>query len=196
MKKALAKSMLFETIKVEDGEVFNLEWHNKRFNKGRTELFKTSSTLDLIEYITPPQIGLYRCKIIYNKEVQSVEYFPYEAKNLQSFKVVNSQIDYTYKYTDRSILQELAQKNYDEIIIEKDGFLTDTSIANIAFYDGKDWLTPTTPLLEGTTRARLIDEGFLKLSNIKKENIKNYSYFSLMNAMIGFRIQKSVAIQI
>ena len=195
MKKALAKNTLFETIKVEDGKVFNLKWHNKRFNKGQKELFETSSKLDLLEYITPPKTGLYRCKIIYNNEIQSVEYFPYEVKNFQSFKIVNSQIDYAYKYTNRSTLQELSQKDYDEIIIEKDGFLTDTSIANIAFYDGKDWLTPTNPLLEGTTRARLIDEGFLKLSNIKKENIKNYSYFSLMNAMIGFRIQKSISIQ-
>ena len=196
MKKALVKNTLFETIKVEDGKAFNLEWHNRRFNKGRQELFKTSSKLDLQAFITPPKRGLYRCKIIYNKDVQSVEYFPYEAKNFQSFKIVNSQINYTYKYTDRSALEELSQNNYDEIIIEKNGFLTDTSIANIAFYDGKDWLTPDTPLLEGTTRARLIEEGFLKLSKIKKENIKNYSYFSLMNAMIGFRIQRSVAIQI
>ena len=73
--------------------------------------------------------------------------------------------------------------------------MTDTTIANIAFFDGKTWFTPTTPLLQGTTRARLIDEGFLKLRDIKKEDIKEYSRFALMNAMIGFCIQNSVQIQ-
>jgi 4-amino-4-deoxychorismate lyase len=187
--------MLFETIKIEDGKIFNLDWHNKRFNKSQKELFSISSNIDLKTFISPPKTGLYRCKIIYDHKIQSIEYFPYKAKKIQSFKIVKSQLDYKFKYTERSIFQKLL-KDYDEIIIEKNGLLTDTSIANIAFYDGEAWLTPKTPLLEGSTRARLIDEGFLKLRNIKKENIKNYSNFALMNAMIGFCIQKSVPIQI
>ncbi|HIP52359.1 MAG TPA: hypothetical protein EYG94_09760 [Campylobacterales bacterium] len=187
--------MLFETIKVEEGKVFNLKWHNLRLNKSRKELFSSLSTIDLKDFISPPPTGLYRCKIIYNDEIQSVKYFPYQAKTFQTLKIVKSQISYKYKDTNRLDFQELLGE-YNEIIIEKDDLLTDTSIANIAFFDGEKWLTPHTPLLEGTTRARLIEEGFLKLENIKKENIKNYSHFALMNAMIGFRIQKSVSIQI
>jgi 4-amino-4-deoxychorismate lyase len=186
---------LFETIKIEDGQIFNLDWHNKRFNKSQKELFNINSHIDLKELISPPKIGLHRCKITYASNIQSIEYFSYTAKNFQNFKILKSQLDYKYKYTNRLAFQKLLE-NYDEIIIEKDGLLTDTSIANIAFFDGTSWLTPRTPLLEGTTRARLIDEGFLKLSDIKKENIKNYSNFALMNAMIGFCIQKSVSIQI
>jgi len=186
--------MLFETIKVEDGEIFNLKWHNQRFNKSRKELFYSTSDIDLKAFISPPKTGLYRCKIVFNNKIQSLEYFPYEAKIFQSFKVVKSQLDYQYKYTNRLAFQELVKK-HGEVIIEKDGLLTDTSIANIAFFDGKTWFTPTTPLLKGTTRARLINEGFLTLKNIKKENIKKYSHFALMNAMIGFCIQKSVCIQ-
>jgi len=186
---------LFETIKIEDGQIFNLDWHNSRFNKTQKKLFNITSDIDLKEFISPPKTGLHRCKLIYDQSIQSVEYFPYVAKTFQNIKVVKSQLDYKYKYTDRLEFQELVEK-YGEIIIEKNDLLTDTSIANIAFFDGKSWLTPTTPLLEGTTRARLLNEGFLKLKDIKKENIKNYSYFALMNAMIGFRIQKSVAIQI
>ena len=185
---------LFETIKIEDGQIFNLDWHNKRFNKSQKDFFNNASAIDLQTFISPPKTGLHRCKLIYDKEIQSIQYFPYQIKTFQNFKIIKSQLDYQYKYTDRSSFQKLL-KNHDEIIIEKDGLLTDTSIANIAFFNGKSWLTPTSPLLEGTTRARLIDEGFLKLANIKKENIKNYSNFALMNAMIGFYIQKSVSIQ-
>jgi len=185
---------LFETIKIEDGQIFNLDWHNRRFNKSQKEFFSNPSTTELEAFITPPKTGLFRCKIIYNTQVQSVEYFPYQAKTFQSFKIIPSQLEYDYKYSDRSEFQHLL-KDYDEIIIERDGLLTDTTIANIAFLDGEQWLTPRTPLLEGTTRARLLDEGFLKLENIKKENIKKYSHFALMNAMIGFQIQRSVNIQ-
>ncbi len=186
----------FETIKIKDGKIFNLDWHNNRFNKTQKELFSNTSTMDLKAFIFPPKNGLYRCKIIYNNNhIESVEYFPYKEKTFKHFTVIKSQLDYQYKYTDRSSFQELLLGN-DEIIIEKDGLLTDTSIANIAFFDGVSWLTPKTPLLAGTTRAKLIEEGFLKLENIKKENIKKYSNFALMNAMIGFRIQKSIPIQI
>ncbi|CAA6802165.1 MAG: Aminodeoxychorismate lyase (EC, partial [uncultured Sulfurovum sp.] len=194
MKKPIVNSMLFETIKVKDGKIFNLPWHNQRFNLSRKKLFHASLELDLAHYIEAPQIGLYRCKVIYNHEIQSIEFFPYEAKIFKTFKIINSQLDYSYKYTDRSKLQALLDKGFDDIIIEKDGLLTDTSIANIAFFDGDSWLTPKVPLLKGTTRARLLDEGFLKLSEIKKVDLIKYKNFALMNAMIGFRIQKSVSI--
>ena len=186
---------LFETIKIKDGQIFNLDWHNRRLEKSQKELFNFTSNIDLKAFISPPKTGLYRCKIIYNTTIQSVDYFEYEEKKFQNFQVLKSQLDYKYKYTDRSEFQQLL-KEHDEVIIEKDGLLTDTSIANIAFFDGKKWLTPTKPLLEGTTRARLLEEGFLTLKDIRKEDIEKYSNFALMNAMIGFQIQNSVPIQI
>ena len=191
------RKALFETIKIENGKIFNLEWHNQRLNKSRFEFFREKNELQLEDYITPPQKGLFRCRVLYNSTILSVDYFPYKEKTIKNFKVVKSHIDYHLKYDDRSELNKLLEDalNYDEIIIEKNGLLTDTTIANIAFFDGEDWVTPITPLLEGTTRARLVKEGFLKLKEIKKENIKNYSHFALMNAMIGFQIQKSINIR-
>jgi len=183
---------LFETIRLENGHFFNLKWHNQRLNRSRLKLFGATNKILLEDFLPPPFHGSLRCRVVYSYEIESIELFPYTPKEFSSFKIVPSNIDYSYKYDNRQELQNLLDPSFDEIIIEKDGILTDTSIANIAFYDGKDWFTPTTPLLAGTTRARLLDEGFLKLKNIKKENIKNYSYFALMNAMIGFQIQKSI----
>ena len=187
---------LLETIKIEDGKIFNLKWHNQRLNRSRLELFALHKPLNLANYIDTPPQGLYRCRVVYDVEINSVEYLPYTPKKLKSFKIIQSNVEYEYKYSDRSELNRLILEDYDEIIIEKNGLLTDTSIANIAFHDGKDWFTPKTPLLKGTTRERLLREGFLKLKDIKKENIKEYSHFALMNAMIGFQIQKSINIQI
>ena len=84
---------------------------------------------------------------------------------------------------------------YDEIIIEKGGYLTGTTISNIAFYDGERWLTPEHPLLPGTMRAKLLDEGFLHRKEIRKEDLKNYSQIALMNSMIGFKVLNNFTIE-
>jgi 4-amino-4-deoxychorismate lyase len=112
-------------------------------------------------------------------------------------RIVPSDIEYSLKYANRDALNALLESNkdVDEVIIEKNGYLTDTTISNIAFFDGKQWMTPEKPLLEGTMRAKLIDEGFLKTKQIKKEDLQNYSQVGLMNAMIGFKILNIDTIQ-
>ena len=192
----MIKRELLETIKIEDGQVMNIEWHNRRCNRSRLELFDEKKPLNLEEFIEPPQKGLFRCRILYDSEINSVEYIPYTPKKIKSFKIVKSNINYSYKYSDREELNKLLDNAYDDIIIEKNGLLTDTTIANIAFYDGKQWSTPLNPLLEGTIREKLLSEEFLVLKNIKSEDIKNYSHFALMNAMIGFQIQKNINIKL
>ena len=192
----MQKKELLETIKIEDGKVHNLEWHNRRCNKSRLELFGEESVLNLEAFIKPPKSGLFRCRVLYEKELNAVEYIPYTPQKIDSFKIIQSDIDYNYKYSDREELNSLLDNAYDEIIIEKDGFLTDTSIANIAFYDGSNWITPLKPLLEGTMREKLLSESFLIVENIKIQDIQNFSHFALMNAMIGFQIQKNINIKL
>ena len=191
----MMQQQLLETIRIENGKVHNIEWHNKRCNKSRLELFNVNKKIDLEEFIKPPQEGLYRCRILYDKEVNLVEYLPYSPKSIETFQIVKSNLDYHYKYANRDALNTLLVAGADEIIIEKEGFLTDTSIANIAFYDGEQWFTPQKPLLEGTVREKLLSEGFLNVRNIKSQEIKNFSHFALMNAMIGFQIQKKYTIK-
>jgi len=72
----------------------------------------------------------------------------------------------------------------DDILIVRRGLLTDTSIANIALFDGKDWFTPKLPLLRGTCRTALIDSGIIKEKNIRPEELSSYSFVRLFNAMI------------
>ena len=191
-------SLLLETIKIEDGNIENLFYHQKRFDKSRNELFELRDKLELSSIIEAPQKGLYRCRILYDQEIHSIEYIPYKPKNIEKLKIITSNINYDYKYADREMFNTLLQTHseYDEIIIEKDGYLTDTTISNIAFYDGLRWITPTKPLLEGTMRAKLLDEGFLQTKTIRKEDLKNYSQIALMNSMIGFKILNDFTIKI
>lgn len=191
----MTNKQLLETIKIENGQILNIEWHNKRCNKSRKELFSKEDELNLETFITAPKEGTYRCRILYTQEIELVEYLPYVPKEIQTFKIVKSNIEYAYKYSDRRELQSLILPSYDDIIIQKNDLLTDTSIANIAFFDGQKWVTPKSPLLEGTTRARLLDEKFLTLKNIRSLDIQSFSHFALMNAMIGFKIQKCTTIR-
>ncbi len=181
-------NILLETIKINHGIIENIQYHQKRFDDSRIKLFDTKNKIDLVDFINPPNNGLFRCRVLYAHSIISVEYLPYNPKKFQHFKIVPSSIDYSFKYADRKELEALKTKypSFDEIIIEKNGLLTDTTISNIAFFDGKDWLTPASPLLKGTMRAKLIDDGFLKPINIKYNDIQKFTKFALLNAMLGF----------
>ena len=74
----------------------------------------------------------------------------------------------------------------DEVIIVKNGIVTDTTIANIAIFYENLWITSTNCLLNGTTKARLIEEKKLIQKDITLEMLKKSTKIALMNAMIGF----------
>lgn len=188
--------LLLETIRIEDGQIHNLSYHQARCDQSRQILFHSTDTLDLSSIIDAPKAGVYRCRIVYGISLHSVEYIPYVPKEITSLRIVSSDIDYRFKYADRKALDALllANKDVDEVIIEKNGYLTDTTIANIAFYDGSQWFTPEVPLLKGTMRAKLIEEGFLQTKNIQREDLAEYTQVALMNAMIGFKIINPITI--
>jgi len=71
----------------------------------------------------------------------------------------------------------------DDIIIIKNGLLTDASIANLILFDGKNWITPETPLLPGTCRERLLNAGLITKRKIHPDDLKYYQGVKLINAM-------------
>lgn len=182
---------LLETLKVEQGKPLFSAFHNERFNHTRSNLFGIHDDFDLSTIINPPDLNCYRCRIIYSNTIEQIEFIPCQHREFKTFQLVtDDHIDYKYKYLDRSAFQKLEQlkQNADDILIVKQGVITDTSLANVAFFDGEQWLTPSTPLLKGTTRARLLQDGKIKLATIKPQKIKTYSKMALMNAMLGFKI--------
>lgn len=194
MSKHRIHPLLFETIKIEGGKIYNLDYHQRRCDYSREKIFNTSKSLKLEKIIQAPQEGLFRCRIIYAKEVHTVEYIPYIEKDIQTLKIVSSNLSYNFKYVNRETLDALltAHKNVDEVIIEKDGLLTDTTISNLAFFNGTQWFTPKSPLLKGTMRQKLLDDGFLYKKDIRKDDLSDYAQVALINAMIGFKILKHI----
>ena len=184
----------FETIRCEDYEIFNLEYHNKRIAN------TIALNINLQEYIYPLIDEFLRCKVIYDKNgIIDVLYFPYKKREIKSFKILfDDEVEYSRKYLDREKLDKLFLKkdDCDEIIIIKNNIVTDTSIANIAIYYENSWITSKNCLLKGTTRQRLIEEKKLIEKDISLEMLQNASEISLMNAMIDFCIIKNYSFKV
>lgn len=184
-----------ETIRIENSQALHLRYHQKRLDATRMAHGITQE-IALESVINPPQTNeTLRCRVIYDQERVSVSYHPYTPTLPRSLKLVTcNELAYDYKYADRGEIETLKQGS-EEILIVKNGYITDTSIANIALFDGRRWLTPKTPLLAGTTRARLLDEGLLTPADISPKRLDVFTSFAVMNAMIGFREIKDVIIE-
>lgn len=110
-------------------------------------------------------------------------------RQVQSLRLVRADTaDYRYKSADRSELEALysLRGNQDDVLIVRNRLLTDTSIANVALEKGGAWYTPATPLLKGTKRAWLLEQGTLKERDIPADDVYSYSRIALFNAMIDF----------
>ncbi|NQY20982.1 MAG: aminotransferase class IV [Campylobacteraceae bacterium] len=174
----------FESIACEEFDVLNIAYHEKRI------MNTISKNFSLSEIIYAPSNKYLKCKVIYNDdEIISVEYDLYKKREIKRFKIIeDNDINYSKKYLNRDGINKLfsQKEKADEIIILRNGFITDTSISNIVIFDGDNYLTPKNPLLYGTTRARYLEERKIFEKDITVEMLKNAKKLFLLNAMIDF----------
>jgi len=194
-------SLLVESLKLKNGVVHNLEYHQMRMNRAMGELFPDAGTVDLAKAITVPEnciSGVFKVRVLYGSSIGKIEIEPYVFRTIQSLKVVRHEsVDYHLKYTDRQILQQLfaQRENCDDIIIVKNGLVTDSFAANLIFFNGKDWVTPTTPLLKGTKRQLLLDREIIIEKEIREEDVFGFQKVGLINAMIDFEEMPIVSVE-
>jgi len=184
-------SRLLESIRCEEGALQNLPFHQARMDTSVEALFSIENRLRLEDVEVPPdcRTGLYKCRIVYDDSLCSVEFQPYRFREIRSLKLVSDDaVEYSHKYADRTALQRLLQArgDCDDILIVKNGRPTDTSYANVAFFDGKRWFTPARPLLRGTQRERLISEGLVRPADIRVDDLGHFEKVRIINAMIRF----------
>lgn len=180
-----------ETICVEAGSALRLDYHNRRLNATRHEVWGDVPELRIEQYIkTDGYVERTRLRIEYDTEIRKVEYIPYHLRPVSSLRLVEmpDDADYHLKYADRSVLNALFERRdgADDVLAVRDGFITDTSIANVALWDGEQWHTPSHPLLKGTHRQFLIDNGMVAEREIKTDELSRYTKIRLFNAMIHF----------
>jgi 4-amino-4-deoxychorismate lyase len=184
------KLLLIETIKVQDGIPQNLGYHQARMRASRSSLLGCNDEIDLASIIDVPdnlREGIVKCRIIYGACVKGIEFDPYALPRIETIRLVPcDSIEYDHKRLDRSDIAALFARrgNADDILIVKHGLLTDVSFANIALFDGKAWCTPATPLLPGTKRQKLLDEGVIQTTDIMDSEIGRFVRLSYINAML------------
>ena len=192
-------ALFSEAIKLKDGILYNLEYHQMRVNRTLKQFFGTSIDLSVLAQLIPEdqKSGLYKCRVLYNAQIVSVECTPYLFRSIQSVGVVNANhINYDYKYADRSDLNRLLEKSEcDDMILIKDGLVTDSSFANLVFQSPNGLYTPTSYLLQGTKRTYLLNKGIIREQEIRKEDLTRYERVFFINALIDLADNVSVDIQ-
>ncbi len=181
---------LLETLRVEHGRPLHVSYHNERFNRSRRALFSSTEVLDLQEHISVPvEMGAQtlKCRVTYGPDMLKVEFEPYRPRDISSLKLVNDdRIEYDFKYEDRKHLEALFEKRGDagDVLIVRNGLITDTSYANVAFWNGRRWLTPRNPLLKGTCRARLLEDGVLAEADLAPVDLREFRKIRIFNALM------------
>lgn len=179
-----------ETIRIDGGKAANLCGHNRRMNETRAFHWPGCCPLDLSDFLClSPDMDGVRCRVVYDGGgIGEITYAPYAMREVRSLRLVEADVNYRFKSADRRELDCLfaARGCRDDVLIVRQGLLTDTTIANIALFDGTGWYTPQHPLLRGTRRESLLAQGILAEREIKREDLPSFSRLRLFNAMIGW----------
>jgi 4-amino-4-deoxychorismate lyase len=177
----------FETIKYDQGRCHLVPYHLERMQ--RTLLAQHGASLQFVtaleyELTSIQQQGLHKVKVYYNANDFKVEVIPYHARMPKQIHLIPAdEISYEFKFTNRKILDDL-KGSYEDILICKQQYLTDTSYANVALWNGEEWHTPNTPLLLGVKRSYYINQGILRVLPIGVQDLNRYQKISLINAML------------
>ncbi|GAA4163845.1 hypothetical protein GCM10022217_33420 [Chryseobacterium ginsenosidimutans] len=184
-------SQFIESIKIEDQEIFLLEFHQKRVDQTFAHFGKEGSIdiAKIYKHLEHDEDGLYKLRIVYDldKKVRT-QMIPYAIPEIDDFQLVeNNSYDYSFKFEDRKELEKMKMKSKaEEIIIVKNNHITDTSFTNLLFLKGKDWFTPSSYLLNGVQRQSLLKHKKIKETEITLQNIKQFTHFQLINALNDF----------
>ena len=187
-------SRLIESIKTENALLCNLAYHERRMNASSLELW--SQNMHCVDFnkirheldqLDPDQ--LYKLRIVYDSDSFSHEFQKYSSRPIHSLKIVElDDLDYSHKYADRTVIEKAftEKEDCDDILITQHGAITDSSYCNLAFKKGDVWYTPDQPLLTGTKRQYLLDQGTIEEAEIYIEDIPDFESLCLFNAMIEF----------
>ncbi|WP_258101262.1 aminotransferase class IV [Marinoscillum pacificum] len=178
-----------ESICFQHGEYQLIKYHQKRVNRTFEKFYPNIHPIDLADVL--PKIDFderHKVRVVYSQDVIDIEYSEYKVNPIKSLKVVQDDtVEYEYKFEDRQYLTSLFQKRgaFDDIIIVKNNLVTDSYYANLAFYDGSNWLTPKSYLLPGVKRQYLLEMGLISEIEISLVDIQSFQKISLINAMLN-----------
>ncbi len=185
-------SQFIDAIKILDGKAKRLAYHQQRAIAALKAFYpdvRCFNIEDFIQNYNLPRNGLFKLRIEYTDKITTHSLIPYEKKDIKSLKTVYINTpSHTFKLANRDVFnQALSHKeNCDDVLLIRDGLITDTSYANIALYTNGTWFTPLNPIIFGVNRQSLIDKNLIVPKDISIDTIYNYEKIAIFNAMIEF----------
>jgi len=181
-------SGIFETIKTVQGQPWALSRHMRRaLNSARRndqpfpneELIRSA----VAETIAANPFPIGRLRLLFgvdgNLRVTHQEYFEVSTNAnlgiLHSTEQSSSRVEKRYPYTKNlEILTQAKSDGLDDVVvINRDGFITETAIANLVLEIDGDWITPplSDGVLPGVMRALLIERNDVVVHQIRASQL-------------------------
>ena len=184
-------SQFLESICAINGEILNLKYHQRRVNRTFKTFFRNATPLNLSNLFKNYEKSNNKTKIrvLYSEKNYSITVEEYTERKIEKVKIViDNEINYSFKSANRDKINEhvINNKDYDDIIIVRNNLVTDSSYANLLFFDGTDWITPKNPLLKGTKREQLLLKKQIKEKTVTLNDIFYYPFFMQINALLSF----------
>ncbi len=181
----------FETFKLLNGQLCNLDFHLERVRKTQATFFDRADfdVNSLYDALTDYPEGLFKVRVDYTSGITAIRAELYEIKPHRKLGLAEAgSLDYAFKFADRNFFRKHLERypDCDDVLFLKDGFVTDTSYCNVVFFDGKEWITPASFLLPGTKRAALLHHGTVREASVSLDDLSRFEAIAFINAMRDF----------
>ncbi len=190
-----------ETICYKNGVFERIELHNDRLNRTRNHFFDNQLAIDLSDHLSVPldlTHSTVKCTITYGEKIQHISYSSYQIRAVHSLKMIeNNSIDYTFKSSNRELLEAmfLLKGDCDDILIVKNGYLTDSSYANLILLRENRWYSMQNPLLLGTRLQSYLIEKLVTPTLVTPNDLHLFSEARIINAMISIDDSPIIPVQ-
>lgn len=179
-----------ETIKIKNGEIYNFSYHNRRMQQTARNFSTFLPELRPKDINLPEELSgqLVKCRIVYDSAIREITFTPYTFRPIHSLRIIeDNNIEYSFKSTARERINTLfsLREECDDIIIIKNGKITDTSFTNVVFENEEGLFTPSAYLLNGTQRQYLLEQHVIRETDISLSDLPKYNRIHLINAMIN-----------
>ena len=190
---------IFETIRVEDGQIFGLHRHHCRAKEAAAALGFEIPDEDQVKaatelVISKENYSLARLRLKFNRNGElGIDYEPYEdpkkPAELMIFDQRNPDFQIRlkeYPYKNYEILEIAKAQGFDDaILIAPDNQVAETSMATLALKVDGQWITPplSAGILNGVVRALCIESDLLQVRKVMSNELDKVESALLLSSL-------------